>query len=140
MLASLALLAMLDILTAFLPLVGERAGVSPAWIGVLLAVRGGASIVSRVLLPWLAHRMSRRALLLVSLASLGVKAGDRIAIISENRPEWSIVDYAVLFIGATLFGGLTYALKTIHNFVGPLFIAAALWRLARTASCPPPGK
>lgn len=24
-------------------------------------------------------------------------------------------------------------------FVGPLFIAAALWRLARTASCPPPG-
>jgi formate dehydrogenase subunit gamma len=25
-------------------------------------------------------------------------------------------------IGATLFGGLTYALKTIHNFVGPLFV------------------
>ena len=24
-------------------------------------------------------------------------------------------------------------------FVGPLFIAAALWRLARTA-CPPPGR
>ncbi|MFI7742211.1 MFS transporter [Kocuria rhizosphaericola] len=71
MLAALALLAMLDILTAFLPLVGERAGVSPAWIGVLLAVRGGASILSRVLLPWLAHRMSRRALLLVSLYGAG---------------------------------------------------------------------
>ncbi|WP_424347484.1 MFS transporter [Kocuria sp. CH-021] len=71
MLASLALLAMLDILTAFLPLVGERAGVSPAWIGVLLAVRGGASILSRVLLPWLAHRMSRRVLLLVSLYGAG---------------------------------------------------------------------
>lgn len=25
-------------------------------------------------------------------------------------------------------------------FIGPLFIAAALWRLARTASCPPPGQ
>lgn len=72
MLASLSLLAMLDILTAFLPLVGERAGVSPAWIGVLLAVRGGASILSRVLLPWLARRMSRRALLLVSLYGAGV--------------------------------------------------------------------
>jgi formate dehydrogenase subunit gamma len=24
-------------------------------------------------------------------------------------------------IGSTLFGGLTYALKTVHNFVGPLF-------------------
>ncbi|MGQ1795696.1 MFS transporter [Kocuria oceani] len=72
MLASLALLAMLDILTAFLPLVGERAGISPAWVGVLLAVRGGASILSRVLLPWLAHRISRRALLLVSLYGAGL--------------------------------------------------------------------
>ncbi|MUN63046.1 MFS transporter [Kocuria sediminis] len=72
MLASLALLGMLDILTAFLPLVGERAGISPAWVGVLLAVRGGASILSRVLLPWLAHRMSRRALLLVSLYGAGL--------------------------------------------------------------------
>ena len=72
MTASLGLLAMLDILTAFLPLVGERAGISPAWVGVLLAVRGGASILSRVLLPWLAHRMSRRALLLVSLYGAGL--------------------------------------------------------------------
>jgi MFS family permease len=72
MLAALSLLAMLDILTAFLPLVGERAGVSPAWVGVLLAVRGGASILSRVLLPWLAGRLSRRALLLVSLHGAGL--------------------------------------------------------------------
>ncbi|MFI7483364.1 MFS transporter [Kocuria sp. M1R5S2] len=72
MLAALSLLAMLDILTAFLPLVGERAGVSPAWVGVLLAVRGGASIVSRVLLPWLARRLSRRTLLLISLYGAGL--------------------------------------------------------------------
>lgn len=72
MLAALSLLAMLDILTAFLPLVGERAGVPPAWIGALLAVRGGASILSRVFLPWLAHRFSRRSLLLVSLYGSGI--------------------------------------------------------------------
>lgn len=72
MLASLSLLAMLDILTAFLPLVAERAGVSPAWVGALLAVRGGASILSRVLLPWLSHRVSRRALLLLSLYGAGL--------------------------------------------------------------------
>lgn len=72
MLASMALLAMLDILTAFLPLVGEEAGVSPLWIGVLLAVRGGASILSRIFLPWLSRRVSRRALLLVSLYGAGV--------------------------------------------------------------------
>jgi long-chain acyl-CoA synthetase len=34
------------------------------------------------------------------LAMLGVKRGDRIAIISENRPEWSLVDLAILALGA----------------------------------------
>jgi long-chain acyl-CoA synthetase len=34
------------------------------------------------------------------LAALGVKAGDRIAIISENRPEWSLVDLAILSMRA----------------------------------------
>jgi MFS family permease len=67
MLASLSLLAMLDILTAFLPLVGDQAGIPPAQIGVLLAVRGAASIVSRSCLPWLSSRLSSRTLLLVSL-------------------------------------------------------------------------
>jgi long-chain acyl-CoA synthetase len=34
------------------------------------------------------------------LARLGVKAGDRIAIISENRPEWSLTDLAILSLRA----------------------------------------
>ncbi len=36
----------------------------------------------------------------LGLAELGVKAGDRIALLSENRPEWSIVDLAILSLGA----------------------------------------
>lgn len=99
MLASLALLAMLDILTAFLPLMGERAGVSPAWIGVLLAVRGGASIVSRVLLPWLAHRMSRRALLLVSLYGAGITLAVPPAVITV---PWLAA--VLLFVGGFCLG------------------------------------
>lgn len=67
MTASLGLLAMLDILTAFLPLVGERAGVAPVVVGVLLALRGGASILSRVALPKLVVRFSRPGLLKASL-------------------------------------------------------------------------
>jgi long-chain acyl-CoA synthetase len=34
------------------------------------------------------------------LSMLGVRRGDRIAIISENRPEWSLVDLAILALGA----------------------------------------
>ncbi len=36
----------------------------------------------------------------LGLASLGIKAGDRVALLSENRPEWSITDLAILSIGA----------------------------------------
>ncbi|MGI8786894.1 MAG: AMP-dependent synthetase/ligase [Pyrinomonadaceae bacterium] len=43
------------------------------------------------------ERIKRIAL---GLADLGVKAGDRIAIISENRPEWSLTDLAILSLRA----------------------------------------
>ncbi len=36
----------------------------------------------------------------MGLAALGVKEGDRVAIISENRPEWSMVDLAILSLRA----------------------------------------
>jgi len=35
------------------------------------------------------------------LEELGVRAGDRVAILSENCPEWAIADYACLTLGAT---------------------------------------
>lgn len=36
----------------------------------------------------------------LGLAELGIKPGDRIALLSENRPEWSIADFAILSLGA----------------------------------------
>jgi long-chain acyl-CoA synthetase len=36
----------------------------------------------------------------LGLADLGVRGGDRVALLSENRPEWSIVDLAILSLGA----------------------------------------
>ena len=36
------------------------------------------------------------------LASLGIKKGDKIAIISANRIEWALIDYAVVSLGAIL--------------------------------------
>ena len=47
--------------------------------------------------PEAIDRVKRIAL---GLSKLGVRAGDRIAIISENRPEWSLVDLAILSLRA----------------------------------------
>ncbi len=45
----------------------------------------------------LATRVRRLA---THLLQLGVAPGDRIGILMENRPEWAVVDYATLSIGA----------------------------------------
>jgi long-chain acyl-CoA synthetase len=66
------------------------------------------------------------------LISKGVKKGDRIAIISENRPEWVIVDLAVLTCGASLVPlypqsnvtDIQYVLK--HSDSVGLFVSTSL--------------
>ncbi|MFC7403348.1 MFS transporter [Citricoccus sp. GCM10030269] len=95
MLASLSLLAMLDILTAFLPLVGESAGVSPLWVGVLLAVRGGASFVSRIVLPWMSRRWPREKLVVVSLLVSAVALG----LVPPALDGWNALWLAVGLMG-----------------------------------------
>ena len=35
-----------------------------------------------------------------SLAKWGIAKGDRVAILSENRPEWAVADFATLLLGA----------------------------------------
>ncbi len=34
------------------------------------------------------------------LHAMGIRSGDRVAILSENRPEWAITDWATLMLGA----------------------------------------
>src|ERR671914_1136439 len=36
----------------------------------------------------------------LGLSSLGVRKGDRVALLSENRPDWSVTDLAILSLGA----------------------------------------
>ena len=101
MFAALALLAILDILVAFMPLVGEDVGVSPMIIGALLAGRGATSVLSRVFIRPLSARCSRNNLVLVALL---VSAG-AIAVVpaAVGFGPWGIV---VAFVCMTV-GGFT---------------------------------
>ncbi|MDE3034196.1 MAG: AMP-binding protein, partial [Acidobacteriota bacterium] len=37
--------------------------------------------------------------LALALEGRGLRAGDRVALLSENRPEWAIADYACAILG-----------------------------------------
>ena len=51
--------------------------------------------------PWSWRRAEEEAGLLARcLAELGVGAGERVLIVSENRPEWCVADLAILMAGA----------------------------------------
>jgi len=68
MLASLALLTAVDLITAFLPVLAEERGLTPQTVGWLLALRALASIASRLLVARLAARWGRRLVLVASMA------------------------------------------------------------------------
>lgn len=99
MFASMALLATMDILIAFLPVVGERAGVSPAVVGWLLAVRGAAGIVSRVLLPFLSRHLSRRSLLIASVVAAGLSLALAPVFIRDPLITGSLLAVGGFFLG-----------------------------------------
>ncbi|MEU6353485.1 MFS transporter [Streptomyces sp. NPDC047072] len=66
MLISLSVLSATDILTAYLPVVGEHRGIAPSVIGVLLSVRAGATIACRLVLTPLLRLLGRPLLLTVT--------------------------------------------------------------------------
>lgn len=71
-LASLTLIAAADVLIGYLPLIGEERGISPGVIGLLLSIRAGTSMVSRLLIDKLVTRWSRAGLIAVSAAGSGL--------------------------------------------------------------------
>ncbi|MFE6029432.1 MFS transporter [Streptomyces niveus] len=60
---SLAVLSATDILTAYLPVVGEERGISPTVIGVLLSLRAAAAIACRLVMTPMIQRIGRTVLL-----------------------------------------------------------------------------
>lgn len=60
---SLAVLSATDILTAYLPVVGEHRGIAPATVGVLLSLRAAATIACRLVMTPMIRLLGRAALL-----------------------------------------------------------------------------
>ncbi|WP_328503799.1 MFS transporter [Streptomyces sp. NBC_00457] len=65
-LISLSVLSATDILTAYLPVVGEHRGIAPSVIGVLLSLRAAATIACRLVLTPLLRLLGRTLLLTVT--------------------------------------------------------------------------
>ena len=63
-----------------------------------LQVRRGAAQWEAISHDVVRERARRIAL---GLSELGIRRGDRVAILSENRPEWALADWACLTIGAS---------------------------------------
>ncbi len=52
-----------------------------------------------------------------SLIDLGILKGDRVAIISENRPEWQIADIAIMSIGAITVPAYTTSTQKDYEYI-----------------------
>lgn len=99
--ASAGLLALTDILVAFVPLLGQEVGISPAVVGILLAIRGIGSLVSRLLLGYLTARISRETLLIVSLFT---SAGSFSLLPFLVGNTWVVSSSILMFIGGFFLG------------------------------------
>ncbi|MFD4941194.1 MFS transporter [Streptomyces sp. NPDC058409] len=69
---SLAVLSATDILTAYLPVVGEHRGIAPATIGLLLSLRAAATIACRLVMTPMLRVLGRTALLTTTCLLAGL--------------------------------------------------------------------
>lgn len=79
---SIAVLTALDLMIAYLPVIGETRGIGPATIGLLLSLRATAGLACRLVMTRLLRVVSRRALLFSamlasSLSMFGIAVSGR---------------------------------------------------------------
>jgi len=128
MFAALSLLSMLDILSAFLPVVGEHLGIGPEVIGALLAIRAAASIACRLGLPAMIARVGRGRLMLACLfcsaASMALPP-----LVLEAWPGWggTAVAGVLLAVGGFFLGiGQPLTMTAISRAVPDAWRGSAL--------------
>ncbi|MER5554248.1 MFS transporter [Streptomyces sp. NPDC002793] len=83
---SLAVLSATDILTAYLPVVGEHRGIAPATVGLLLSLRAAATIACRLVMTPMLRRVGRTAL----LSTTCLLGGLLCAAVALPAPVWGL--------------------------------------------------
>ncbi|MFI5681166.1 MFS transporter [Streptomyces cellulosae] len=107
-LISLSVLSATDILTAYLPVVGEHRGITPSVIGVLLSLRAAATIACRLVLTPLLRLLGRALLLTVTCLSAAVLCAG----IALPVPVWALA-LMLVALGFCLGVGQPLSMTTV---------------------------
>ncbi|AXE84787.1 MFS transporter [Streptomyces sp. Go-475] len=105
---SLAVLSATDILTAYLPVVGEHRGIAPSVIGVLLSLRAAATIACRLVLTPLLRLLGRTLLLTVTCVLAAVLCAG----IALPVPVWALA-LVLVALGFCLGVGQPLSMTTV---------------------------
>lgn len=105
---SLAVLSATDILTAYLPVVGEHRGIAPSVIGLLLSLRAAATIACRLVMTPMLRRLGRAALLTVTCLPAGVLCAG----LALPVPVWALAAM-LLVLGFCLGVGQPLSMTTV---------------------------
>ncbi|MEV5596815.1 MFS transporter [Streptomyces sp. NPDC052496] len=83
---SLAVLSATDILTAYLPVIGEDRGIAPATVGLLLSLRAVATVACRLVMTPMIRLVGRTALMAGSCALAGLLCAG----LALPAPVWAL--------------------------------------------------
>ncbi|MEU0719939.1 MFS transporter [Streptomyces lavendulocolor] len=105
---SLAVLSATDILTAYLPVVGEQRSIPPATVGLLLSLRAAATIACRLVMTPMLRLLGRTALLTVTCLLAGVLCAG----IALPVPVWALAAMLAV-LGFCLGAGQPLSMTTV---------------------------
>jgi MFS family permease len=120
-LASVAVLSAADVFTAYMPVYGEQHAIDPAVIGILLAIRAGASLLTRVRIASLVAWFGRVRLMTLAAVAASVALA---ALTFTDDPV--VLGFLAAVIGAGLGFGQPLSMTIVVRLVPAYARATAL--------------
>lgn len=118
---SIGVLAGIDLTVVYLPLLGEARSLPTDFVGLLIGLRGGAALLSRMAVAWVLHRRDPRRVLTVSLT---LAAFGLVAVPLVDAPV--ALAGVVVLVGAGLGVGQPLAAAWVADGAPPDRVATAL--------------